>query len=78
MLGQGDKKEHVELWLSQGAQVDGVAGFAVGRTVFLEPIKALYTKTLSQDEAIDVISQNFLEFYTVFVNAKKGSELQVI
>ena len=37
-LGRGESKEKVQEWLKVGAKIPGVIGFAVGRTIFWEPL----------------------------------------
>ena len=38
MLEQGEDEQRVRDWLYIGAQTPGVIGFAVGRTVFWQPL----------------------------------------
>lgn len=74
VLGRASSNAVVEKWLTEGAKVDGVIGFAVGRTVFYEPLEKLYKQEQSREETVKEISQNFMHFYEVFVNAKKKDE----
>lgn len=68
ILGRGEKKEDVEKWLSFGAKVQGIIGFAIGRTIFLEPINEYYCKTIKREEAVEKIADNYLYFYQFFKN----------
>ena len=36
-LGCGESKEKVQEWLKVGAEIKGIIGFAVGRTIFGSP-----------------------------------------
>ncbi len=58
-LGRGENAEKVKEWLKVGAKQKGIIGFAVGRTVFWEPMKALYAKEISRDEAIQQVTDNY-------------------
>jgi 5-dehydro-2-deoxygluconokinase len=37
-LGRGEAKEQVQKWLKVGAKIPGIIGFAVGRTIFWDPL----------------------------------------
>ena len=37
-LGRGESKEKVQEWLTVGAKIPGIIGFAVGRTIFWNPL----------------------------------------
>jgi len=58
-LGRGEDAEKVKEWLRAGAKVKGVIGFAVGRTVFWEPMKALNDGSISREEAIQQVADNY-------------------
>ncbi len=60
-LGRGENEEKVKEWLKVGAKVKGIIGFAVGRTVFWEPMKALNEKSISREEAITQVANNYKE-----------------
>ena len=38
ILGRGESKEKVEHWIKEGRDVKGIIGFAVGRTMFSQPL----------------------------------------
>ncbi|HZX20716.1 MAG TPA: DUF2090 domain-containing protein [archaeon] len=58
-LGRGEDAEKVKEWLRAGAKVKGIIGFAVGRTVFWEPMKDLHDKKISRKEAIQQVAENY-------------------
>lgn len=66
ILGRGENEEKVDEWLKIGSKVDGVIGFAVGRTVFWQSILDFKNGAKTREEAVDVISQNFTNFYKTF------------
>lgn len=70
ILGREASVEQVDAWLETGAQVEGVNGFAIGRTIFEEALKELVQEKISQDEAKAKIAENFLHFYNTFKHAK--------
>lgn len=68
ILGRGAKEEKVDEWLKTGARVEGVVGFAVGRTVFWDILEKFYRREVGKAEVIDKICQNFLNFYNIFTS----------
>ena len=37
-MGRGESKDKVKEWLAVGAKIPGIIGFAVGRTIFWDPL----------------------------------------
>jgi myo-inositol catabolism protein IolC len=70
ILGRGSSQDVVESWLSAGAKVDGVVGFAIGRSIFHAALMSYLQGTQSREEAIEQIKSNFVHFYNVFTSAK--------
>ena len=68
ILGRGEDKKDVELWLTKGKGVDGVIGFAVGRTVFFDPLVKFKDGEISKEKAIEDIAANYKYFYDLFVS----------
>lgn len=68
ILGRGENKEKVEEWINAGKEVKGVIGFAVGRTVFWEPLVNFKNGKISKEETISQIANNFKHFYDIFRN----------
>ena len=71
VLGRGAEKEQVEKWILQGAKVDGIIGFAVGRTVFWDPLVLYRDGKTSREQTADQISKNFQYFYDLFINERQ-------
>jgi 5-dehydro-2-deoxygluconokinase len=69
ILGRGAEEEKVDRWLKIGAKVEGVVGFAVGRTVFWEALEKFHRGEISKKEVIDKIASNFLHFYNIFTSS---------
>ncbi len=58
-LGRGEDAKKVKEWLKVGAKVKGIIGFAVGRTVFWEPMKQLHEGKISRKEAAMLVAKNY-------------------
>lgn len=71
VLGRAETIAHVDHWITTGAKVPGVIGFAVGRTVFGNAIKNYVQNSTERQQAIEEIADNFFHFYQVFIDAKK-------
>lgn len=72
ILGRAAEASAVENWLRIGAKVPGVIGFAVGRTIFWDPIMQFEEGKISEEEASEVISKGFLHYYHIFIEARQG------
>lgn len=72
VLGRGENEEKVRHWLKVGAQVPGVLGFAVGRTVFWEPLKALKEKKISRDQAVTQIADTYEKLCRLWIDARNA------
>jgi len=70
-LGRGESKEMVQKWLTTGAKIKGIIGFAVGRTIFWDPLVELRAGKIGRDVAIDKIAQNYLDFANLWINMRK-------
>lgn len=68
ILGRAENRDKVETWIRTGNKIKGIIGFAVGRTVFWEPLTEYKNGKIEKEKAIEVIRDNFLHFYHVFIN----------
>ena len=71
ILGRGESKEKAQHWLREAKGVAGVIGFAIGRTVFLEPLKAYAKGQCKREEAVQAIAKN----YSDLVKTWKGNSI---
>jgi len=71
-LGRGESKEKVQEWLKVGAQIPGVIGFAVGRTIFWEPLAEYKAGKLDKQAAIEGVAQNYANFAKLWMNERKA------
>ncbi|HNZ83957.1 MAG TPA: DUF2090 domain-containing protein, partial [Candidatus Pacearchaeota archaeon] len=62
ILGRAGSKTKVKKWLKDASQFKEIIGFAVGRTIFFEPLKSYLSKEINREEAIDIIAKDFNYF----------------
>ena len=72
MLGRGASHARVEAWLRVGAKVPGFRGFAIGRTIWLEPLRA-YRKGAPREEIARRIGDAYLGAIRVYESAAAAS-----
>ncbi len=70
-LGRGASKEMVQMWLKVGAKIPGIIGFAVGRTIFWDPLAEFKAGKITRDQAVEKIAQNYYEFSSLWLSEKK-------
>lgn len=68
ILGRNESKEHVMQWITAGRDVEGVLGFAVGRTIFWEPLMKYKNAEISRGMAIEMIAEDYFSYYKLFKN----------
>ena len=73
VLGRGASEEGVIHWLRQGAGVPGYAGFAIGRTIWWDAVKAFVDGEASRQDAATRISGNYLKMIDVYREAEASS-----
>lgn len=76
VLGRGEDDKKVGEWLTTAAQVPGFIGFAVGRTVFWDPLMALRDKKVTREAAVSQISRRYQEFVNMFEKARDASRVE--
>jgi 5-dehydro-2-deoxygluconokinase len=71
VLGRGASDEKVDEWLRAGAGLEGYIGFAIGRSIFAEAVKAyaLDPSGFDREAAIDDIARRYLRFIEVYEGA---------
>jgi myo-inositol catabolism protein IolC len=70
-LGRGESKEMVQKWLKVGAGIRGIIGFAVGRTIFWDPLAEFKSGKVDKAGAIDKVAQNYTDFVNLWLNERK-------
>ncbi len=66
LLGRGASTEKVEHWLRQASSVEGFIGFAIGRSIWWDPLKAYLGNELERGAAAEQIAENYLHFVRVY------------
>ena len=70
ILGRGEDDQKVHEWLTTAARVPGFIGFAVGRTVFWEPLVGWRDKKNTREEAVTEIARRYRKFVDIFEKAR--------
>jgi 5-dehydro-2-deoxygluconokinase len=70
ILGRGEDETKVRQWLTTAAGVPGFIGFAVGRTVFWDPLVNYRANKITRDAAVSKIAGSYREWVNVFEKPK--------
>ncbi len=70
LLGRGASTAKVEHWLEAAAPVDGFIGFAIGRSIWWDALKAFLANELERAAAASQIAENYLHFVQVYEGQK--------
>jgi myo-inositol catabolism protein IolC len=66
VLGRGADDAKVDHWLKMGAGVPGYIGFAIGRSIWWDPLKAFVDGNLGREEAAKQIASNYRRFIDIY------------
>jgi myo-inositol catabolism protein IolC len=69
VLGRGGNEDKVIHWLQTGAGVPGYIGFAVGRTIWWDALKAWLAGEADKDAASDRIAANYQRLVDAYTSA---------
>jgi myo-inositol catabolism protein IolC len=70
VLGRGADDAKVDHWLEQAAPVDGFVGFAIGRSIWWDPLKAYVDGKIERSAGARKIAENYLRFIKVYERAE--------
>ena len=70
VLGRGADDAKVDHWLTQAAPVDGFVGFAIGRSIWWDPLKSYVDGKIDRATGARKIAENYLRFVAVYERAK--------
>jgi myo-inositol catabolism protein IolC len=70
VLGRGADDAKVDHWLAQAAPVDGFVGFAIGRSIWWDPLKAYVDGKIDRATGARTIAENYLRFIKVYERAE--------
>ncbi|MFZ0091770.1 MAG: DUF2090 domain-containing protein [Solirubrobacteraceae bacterium] len=66
LLGRGASTDKVEEWLRAASPVDGFIGFAIGRSIWWDALKAFIDDELDRNAAATKIADNYLHFVGIY------------
>jgi 5-dehydro-2-deoxygluconokinase len=66
VLGRGADDAAVDHWLETGSGVPGYIGFAIGRSIWWDPLKGFVDGNLGREEAVKQIAANYRRFIDVY------------
>jgi myo-inositol catabolism protein IolC len=69
VLGRGEDDTKVKEWLATAAGVPGFIGFAVGRTVFWQPLMAWRSGQTTREAAVAEVARRYRGFVEIFERA---------
>jgi myo-inositol catabolism protein IolC len=70
VLGRGADDAKVDHWLEQAAPVDGFIGFAIGRSIWWNPLKEYVDGKIERSSGARQIADNYLRFVKVYERAE--------
>jgi myo-inositol catabolism protein IolC len=70
LLGRGANDDKVDHWLRQAAPVDGFVGFAIGRSIWGDPLKQFIDGALEREPAAKQIADSYMRFVKVYEDAE--------
>jgi myo-inositol catabolism protein IolC len=73
VLGRGADDDKVDEWLTAAAPVEGYIGFAIGRSIWWDPLKAYVDGKIERSAGARKIAENFLRFVSVYERAAKAA-----
>ena len=69
VLGRGADDAAVDHWLRTGSGVPGYIGFAIGRSIWWDPLQAYVDGSMERAAAADAIGANYRRFIDVYERA---------
>ncbi len=73
VLGRGADEAAVVRWLRAGAGVPGYIGFAIGRTIWHDPLKAYLEGKIDRQAAVDQVAANYRRMMEVYEEAERAA-----
>ncbi len=73
VLGRGADDAKVDHWLREAAPVDAYVGFAIGRSIWGDPLAGFIDGSLTREEAATQVADNYLRFIEVYATAESAS-----
>lgn len=74
VLGRGENEAKVTEWLGVAATVPGFVGFAVGRTIFWQPLVDWRAGKITREQAVAATSGRYREYVDIFEKSRSVTE----
>lgn len=71
LLGHGASMKEVDSWVVTASKSGAVDGFAIGRTIFFDPIKKYTEKKFTRTQAVDAIAKNYAHYVKLWNRSRK-------
>jgi myo-inositol catabolism protein IolC len=71
VLGRGENAGAVGRWVAMAAAAEGFSGFAVGRTIWADPLADWLTGRVGRPEAVAAIASSYLRFTGIFLKNRR-------
>jgi myo-inositol catabolism protein IolC len=75
VLGRGADDAKVDHWLRTAAPVEGFVGFAIGRSIWWDPLKAYVDGKIERSAGARKVAENYLRFVKVYEGAEAGARV---
>ncbi|MCS7172564.1 MAG: DUF2090 domain-containing protein [Armatimonadetes bacterium] len=76
VLGRGADEAAVVRWLRAGAGVPGYIGFAIGRTIWHDPVQGYLQGKVSRQEAASQVAANYRRMMDVYREAEQAASVR--
>jgi myo-inositol catabolism protein IolC len=73
LLGRNADERHLSRWLRVAASVEGFRGFAIGRSIWEQPLAAHIRDELTAAEVVDQIATSYLRYVSAYRQADTTS-----
>ena len=75
VLGRGADVKQVEHWLEGAARTDGFDGFAIGRSIWADPLLRYWNENASRAEAVSQVGESYASFVRLYdaIRRKRAS-----
>jgi len=74
VLGRGADEAKVDHWLHEAAPVDAYVGFAIGRSIWGDPLDGFVDGSLTREAAAARVADNYLRFVEVYAAAEATAD----
>ena len=74
ILGRHASTEDLDRWLAVAAPLPGYVGFAIGRSIWWDPLAGHLAGAIGTDVARHQIAENYLYFVHQYLNARAAAQ----